>query len=395
MARYFVHLPSDGSPAIFWRRLAGFARQLIHINLNLLAHAVGDDPAALLPAGGKLVPPQDYVRFTADTSGGSTVIPALQPFAFTPKGGSSDQPQALPIAGTNLERFLDDPLRGERMDLSLPFYDEDIKLGTNGGGWFRNSNNNEKDFHGGTDFNTSPAAAFDVCAAADGSVLAMAGDCLVLSHTTANGRQFQTIYQHMNLSTTPHKEKAPVRRGEFLGRTDSTQRTVHLHFGAAVQVSDGLVSLNGVQIDEFWYFIDPWGVYDLRANHYLPTTGRIFESSIMGATHAIQWRAQPLFKTIPIARSTDGYKKIIRVQVRARRGDNLGGTFPPEQEQFLVWLEGDPDFFLVPLNQASNLTTELELVALLREAFSHGKGVQLEYRYAGDLRYIMAAWVNA
>jgi hypothetical protein len=49
----------------------------------------------------------------------------------------------------------------------------------------------------------------------------------------------------------------------------------------------------------------------------------------------------------------------------------------------------------VPLNQASNLTTELELVALLREAFYHAKGVQLEYRYAGDLRYIMAAWVEA
>ena len=37
----------------------------------------------------------------------------------------------------------------------------------------------------------------------------------------------------------------------------------------------------------------------------------------------------------------------------------------------------------------------LELVSLLREAFFYRKHVRLEYRYVGDLRYIMAAWVNA
>ena len=60
MAPYFLHLPPDGSPAIFWRGLAGFAGELIQINLNLLAHAVGDDPANLLLANGTLVPPQNY-----------------------------------------------------------------------------------------------------------------------------------------------------------------------------------------------------------------------------------------------------------------------------------------------------------------------------------------------
>ena len=34
-------------------------------------------------------------------------------------------------------------------------------------------------------------------------------------------------------------------------------------------------------------------------------------------------------------------------------------------------------------------------MTLLREAFFHRKQVRLEYRYVGDLRYIMAAWVNA
>lgn len=385
MARYFVHLPPDGSPAIFWRSLSGVAGELIHINLSLLAHAVGDDPAALVPAGGTPVSAQDYVRFST----GAMVIRALQPFAVTLPGGSV---QALPIAGTNLHRFLDDPLGGERMDLSLPFYDEDIKLGSNGGGWFRNRNV-ESAFHGGMDFNTNPAAVFDVCAAAGGDILAMSGGYVVLSHTTPGGREFRTVYEDMDLSTVSHTVGDSVRRGELLGRIDPVK--LHLHFGVAVQVKDGLSTLNGVAIDAFWYFIDPWGVYDFRADNYLPTRGHIFESPIVGAAHTIQWRAQPVFKTIPIARSTDGYRDIVRVQVRTRRGTDLGGTFPAEHEQFLVWLKDDPDFFLVPLTQATDLTTELELVTLLRDTFFHGKRVRLEYRYVGDQRYIMAAWVNA
>jgi hypothetical protein len=30
-----------------------------------------------------------------------------------------------------------------------------------------------------------------------------------------------------------------------------------------------------------------------------------------------------------------------------------GGTLPAETDQFLVWLDDDPDFFLVPLRQAA------------------------------------------
>jgi hypothetical protein len=386
VARYFVHLPPDGSSAIFWRRLAGFAGELIQINLNLLAHAVGDDPVGLLPANGTLVSPQNYAF---GNNPGESVN--LQPFAFTMPGGNSIRPQALPI-GPNLQRFLDDPLAGERLDLSLPFYDEDIKLGTNGGGWFRN-NNSDNAFHAATDFNTSPTAVFDVCAAAEGRVLAMAGGRIVLTHTTPGGHEFRTVYVHIDLGTVSKAVGDPVRRGEFLGRTDAATSPIHLHFGVAVL--GPAFTRGGVSIPSIWYFIDPWGIYDLRANNYLPTSGRIFESPIASVAHTVQWRAQPLFKTIPIARTTDGYRAIARIQVRARRGDNLGGTFPAEHEQFLVWLEGDSEFFLVPLTQASNLATELELLGLLREAFYHGKRVRLEYRYAGDLRYIMAAWVGA
>ncbi|GAB3138607.1 hypothetical protein GCM10027057_18880 [Marisediminicola antarctica] len=388
MSRYFVHLPPDGSPALFWRGLAGFPGGVIHINLNLLAHAVGDDPSALVPAGGTLVPPEDYL--TASTR--STVVSSLQPFAFTPAGGNPSRPQGLPIAGTNLQRFLDDPLSGDRMDLSIPFYDQDIKLGPSGGGWFRNSNVASA-FHGATDFNTSPVSVFDVCAAAEGTVLARAGDALTLSHTTGQGRTFRTVYLHMDLGSSPHAVGDSVQRGEFLGRTDPTQQPLHLHFGVAVPRP--AFAYGGASIASFWHFIDPWGVYDYRAGSYLPTTGRIFESPIAGATRTVQWRAQPVAKTIPIARTTPEYREIVRVQARTRRGTNLGGTFPAEQEQFLVWVRDDPDFFLVPLSQASDRTMEFELVTLLREAFVHGKKVRLEYRHAGDLRYIMAAWVNA
>ena len=152
-----------------------------------------------------------------------------------------------------------------------------------------------------------------------------------------------------------------------------------------------------------WYFIDPWGVYDYcehegRSNtNYLPPENQpaIFQSMIAGAVHPPQWRTQPLFKTIPIARSTAGYQPIVRIQVRARREDNRGGTLPDEHEQFLIWLKDDPELFLVPLAQATDRTTELELIALLREAFLFNKPVRLEYRYVGDLRYIMAAWCGS
>jgi hypothetical protein len=415
MARYFVHLPPDGSPPIFWRSLAGFAGELSHINLNLLAHALGDAPVAL--AGSALVDTQHYFEFRRGGVG-PIVIPDLQPFAVTLPDGSV---QGLPIAGTNLERFLNDPLGGERMDLSLPFYDERIKLGTRGGGWFREVNA-ESAFHGGTDFNTDtdPEAVFEVCAAAEGNVHAMSGDTIVLTHRTPGGLEFRTVYVHMDLTSVPHILGGAVRRGERLGTLTDTDEDpqpiidrpitnrfeeglgplgnhtpIHLHFGVAVQVRNGTPDLGGVAIDSFWYFIDPWGVYDFRDNNYLPRSGNIFESPIAGAEHTVQWRAQPVSKTIPIARRTDDYSEIVRVQVRARHSASLGGSLPAEHDQFLVWLKGDPGFFLVPLAQAVDQTTELELVNLLREAFFHGKSVRLEYRYEGDQRYIMAAWINA
>jgi len=403
MARYFVHQPPDGSPARFWRSPGGFAGITFHYNLNLLAHAVGDIPA--IPGRAELVPAQDY------GFGGPRPV-SVQPFAARTQGPRIGPPSALPI-GPKLRAFLDDPLDGHRMDLSLPIYDEDIKLGPSGGGWLR-KNNDEGGFHGGTDFDTSPRAVFEVCAAASGTVLARAGANggrgapLVLSHVTAAGKEFRTVYQHLDITTVPAElvAGADVRRGQFLGRAigkppADADHVIHLHFGVAVEGPE--VTVGAVHVPKLWYFIDPWGVYDYYEHddatyaNYLPPErqAKVFESPIKGAVHTIQWRAQPVFKTIPIARSTDGYQEIARFQVRVRRGDRLGGTLPEEHDQCLVWLRDDPDFFLIPLSQASDRAAERELTALLRESFVHGKAVRLEYRYVGDLRYIMAAWVNA
>ena len=399
MARYFLHLTPDGSSVVFWRQAGSFAGELYHYNLNLLAHAVGDNPGTGLPAGATLVPTKTY------DFGGSTPV-TIQPFAFSRPGGNASRPEALPI-GSNLRSFLDDPLNGEPLDLSLPFYDEEMKLGPSGGGWFRKDNDSSA-FHGGTDFVTRPRAVYDVCAAASGKVVGRArtngghGGPLVLSHHTSGGKEFRTIYQHLDINSVPSDLSvgASVRRGQYLGRVSDVS-VIHLHFGVAVQGPG--ITLNGMSVPSLWYFIDPWGVYDYYEHDdttnstYLPPERRskIFESSIAADVHTVHWRSEPLFKTIPIARLTNGYTSISRVQTRVRRRNDFGGTLPKEHEQFLVWLKDQPGFFLVPLSQATDRTTELELVALLREAFFHSKRVRLEYRYVGNQRYIMAAWVRS
>ncbi len=397
MARYFAHLPPDGSPAIYWRRVGLFAGLPFHYNFNLLARAVGDDPSTHLPAWADLVPPQDY------DFGEGTV--RIQPFAFTPQGGNIHRPETLPVS-PNLNRFLNDPLLGERMDLSLPFYDPEIRLGPSGGGWFTKEVD-EVAFHGGTDFNKRPRAVFDFCAAAEGKIMARDaengkhGGSLVLSHSTPEGKEFRTVYQHIDVTSIPSQLilGANIRRGQYLGRTSDVS-IIHLHFGVAVQAPS--TRLSGVTVPALWYFMDPWGVYDYyehdtRSNStYLPPESLpdTFEAKIAGAAHTVHWQKQPLAETIPIARNTEGYKLIVRIQARLRKSENQGGTLPDEQEQLLVWLKDDTEFFVVPLAESATRTAERELATLLREAFLHEKPVQLEYRHDGDSRYIMAASVS-
>ena len=397
MARYFVHLPPDGSPAIYSRAVGNFSGLPFHYNLNLLARALGDEPSAVLPVWGELVPPSDY-----NFEGGTVRI---QPFACTPQGGNVNRPEALPI-GPNLLQFLNDPLSGEAMDLSLPFYDEDIKLGPSGGGWLRKEINDAA-FHGGTDFLKRPRAVFDVCAAADGRFVARdstngkQGGSLVLSHVTLAGKEFRTIYQHVDVNTIPAALQAgtPVRRGQYLGRTIDVS-IIHLHFAVAVQ--GPAVRLSGMSVPPLWFFIDPWGVYDYyehdnRSNsNYLPPESQadIFRARVTGAVHTVQWRTQPLVETIPIARNTEGSRTIARIEARAREGENFGGTLPEENQQFRIWLQDDPDPYVLPIAESIDRASVLGLETVLREAFFHGKQVRLEYRHAGDLRYVMAVFVN-
>jgi murein DD-endopeptidase MepM/ murein hydrolase activator NlpD len=394
MARYFVHLPPDGSSAIYWRKVGSFAGLPFHYNFNLLARALGDDPSAGKPAWADLIPAQDY------DFGEGTVH--LQPFAFTPQGGNIHRPEAMPVS-PNLNRFLNDPLLGERMDLSLPFYDENMKLGPSGGGWFTKEITDIA-FHGGIDFNQRPRAVFDVCAAADGKVTARDtengkhGGAIVLSHFTPQGKEFRTVYQHLDMTTVPAglKVGANVRRGQHLGRTSDVS-IIHLHFGLAVQAPS--VRLSGVVVPALWYFIDPFGVYDYyehdtRSNStYLPPESLpdTFEARISGAVHTIHWHRQPVSETLPIARITDGFKPITRIEARLRKKANEGGSLPDEQEQMLIWLKDDPESYTVPLPETTTRNAERELATLLRDAYLHGKPVQLEYRFEGDSKFIMAA----
>lgn len=393
-----MHQPDDGSPAIFWRGVQGHAGELFQINLNLLAHAVGDVPRA--PQGGGLVRALDY-RY-----GGAGETFPIQPFVFI---GASGTLRSLPI-GPNLRGFLDDPLGGEPLALSLPFRDSDLRLGNKGGGYFRR-NDDDSAFHGGTDFNKA-GEQFDIRAARDGTVHSFQTDRIILTHQTASGRTFRTLYLHVDLGTFELDAGDAVRRGQFLARTDpSLAGNTHLHFGVAVQgppvmssapaiVGGGLARPSEV-VPALWYFIDPWGVYnyyehtDTSYETYLAPSGsgvKVFDSQIKGAEHTVHWATEPVSRTIPSL--TSPYKNIERVQVRVRRGDNTDGSFPGEYEQFLVWLEGDSDFFLVPLAQASDRVMEVELVRLLREAFLHKKRVRLEYRYIEQLRFVTAAWLR-
>lgn len=90
-----------------------------------------------------------------------------------------------------------------------------------------------------------------------------------------------------------------------------------------------------------------------------------------------------------------GYRRIRQVQVRVReKNGGAANLLPEEDEQFLVWLDGVTDYFFVPLKTAADLTMEIELIGLLRDAFVHDKKVKLAYRTVGDNRYISAAWAQ-
>lgn len=90
-----------------------------------------------------------------------------------------------------------------------------------------------------------------------------------------------------------------------------------------------------------------------------------------------------------------GKKLIQQIQVRVRtKNGGRDGTMPGEDNQFLVFLEGETGYYFVPIKQSTDDTMELEMMAVLRTAFFAGKKVNLAYRKIRDNYYIMAAWIE-
>lgn len=401
MSKYFLHEPPSGRGQFYWRSVQTFAGVPLHLNLNLLAHALGDRP----PAGITLVRTENY-----DTRlPGVGVIP-VQPFVEL-RGTTRVE---LPI-GTNLKSFLDYPLGGtEKMNLSLPFYDGTLGMGDSGGGWFRNADT-EGAFHCGWDVTpasqTSVEDLFEVCAAAEGVVEGISKQKnapVVLRHTNGT-TQFLTVYQHLNLTASPLNVGDTVQRGQFLARIVDENATPnptephyrHLHFMVAVQ-GPRFTHASGVAVPQLWYAIDAFGVYDYYKNrtdrqtyNYLPDVRPVcFTHRIQGAAHPVQWAAQPLGVTLPVSQQT-AYLKIVRMQFRCRSNETRSGVPPTENNQCLVWLEGIEGYFFAPFDSPrGDHTVELKMIDFLSQCFDRGRKVKLEYYSIVGFRQIAAVWAN-
>jgi hypothetical protein len=401
MSKYFLHETLSGSARFYWRSVQTFAGVPLHLNLNLLAHALGDRP----PAGVALVGAENY-----DTRLPGVGAIQVQPFVEL-RGTTRIE---LPI-GTNLKNFLDYPLVGmEKMNLSLPFYDGTLGIGDSGGGWFRNAETDGA-FHCGWDVmpasQTQAADLFEVCAASDGVVEAISkrkNAPVVLRHTIG-GVPFLTVYQHLDLTASPLAVGDTVRRGQFLARiADENEvpdparpHTRHLHFMAAVR-GPSFTLASGVIVPALWYAVDAFGVYDYYLNrtnrqtyNYVPDVRPdCFGYRIQGASHPIQWGAQPLAATLAVSQQT-GYIKIVRMQFRCRSTDTRVGVPPREHNQCLVWLEGIDEFFFVPFDSpGGDHTVELKIIDFLSQCFDRGRRVKLEYYPVAGLRNIAAVWAN-
>ena len=204
--------PTTG--AAFFSRNSDEARYSgvqLHINLNLLAAAVGDAP----PPGVSLVPPVRY-----DTREPGVGVIDVQPLVQV-RGSAQVE---LPI-GPHLKNFLDHPLGNPHlMNLSLPFYNLTLGIGDSGGGWFRSDYEDDGAFHGGWDVmpksQTGAADLFDVCAAADGVVIGITKrkNCPIVIRHHAGGTEFLTIYQHLDLRSCALNVNDAVNRGQFLAK---------------------------------------------------------------------------------------------------------------------------------------------------------------------------------
>jgi hypothetical protein len=368
-----------------------------HINLNLLAAAVGDDPLTAISSSGSLVDPVSY-RFRGKRS------VMVQPWVEKVPALRGHRHVPLPI-GPRLANFLDDPLGiGRPLNLALPFFDYET---TPSQAWLRSEG-----WHGSIDFSVEadlgqPRRLIDVCAAADGVVaMFLARDKgpnrgIILEHEPAPGAVFRTLYQHLDAASVGVVIGERVRAGQRLGKItffpENGADHSHLHFTLAVRRRG--FRLNGVDIPALWYCIDPFGVYDYHTpdqgpNYvYVPRPRGGLTSPIRGAERVIQWAGNPPIEAIRAEVRTP-YSRIRRVQVRVRRATVSFDTSPTEQDQFLVWLEDlDPMFFL-GLGGSFDRAIEHHLTDVLSDAYTMGHKVSLGYRFVDGQRHICAAWVQ-
>jgi murein DD-endopeptidase MepM/ murein hydrolase activator NlpD len=442
MAKYFVSntLNPDGNPrsGTYWPEEGGLRFQAFtrhganyattqdreaelvgdyQKNLNLLAIILGDDPAARLTAGERLVPPFPYRLLHRRILGGREVNLAANALNIQPSAidisttTGSIQPKGMAF-GPRLAQFLDDPLCARQpLDLTLPFAEPDLMM-AGPGGWLRGNFDNT--FHCAIDFESRPAAAnqpqrlFDVAAAADGEVLFLRSVTdgvpneggIVLQHQVAPGVVFHTLYFHMDKTTITLSVGDRVSRGQVMGKiarwVDGAIDMSHLHFMVAVQAPTFM--LNGQNMPHLWFLIDPCGVYDYRTdNNYFPRTSNGLGTALRGVDRNIHWATDPMLWSLPVEHLTD-YAPIKRIQVRARRKEILvPGQLGEEYDQFLVWLDGLPEseYFFAPIKQASDRFGEVEIINILREAFLHSKQVKLSYQRLESLKTISAIWVDA
>ncbi|MCI1267170.1 MAG: VCBS repeat domain-containing M23 family metallopeptidase, partial [Saprospiraceae bacterium] len=267
-------------------------------NVYLLALLLGDNPSKLLKIGQTLVNP---AKFTYRNQSGF-----YQPLAY--KTCPSCEEKNLPIGG-KLKQFLDDYFGdGTNLDLTLPFYTDSTRLGTNGGAWIRRGDIGSG--HGAIDFMQTGHERFDVCAAADGVVKVKEKGIIILTHRK-NGKDFLTAYHHIDMnSMLQWNANDTILRGQKIGKVRMYDGNEHLHFMVYLKGPAGRIG--GIDIEPRYYAIDPFGVYDYRRNinnlinyNYLPDISSssrpdsyLFQT-IKGNIHTIQWRKLPLSYSYP------------------------------------------------------------------------------------------------
>jgi hypothetical protein len=342
---YFVTDDVGGNPQFYWGDpFSGtYAGILTVENYNLLATVVGDNPLSLLGSGQTLVPPQVF-----SFPGGSVT---LQPFAYTVSG--SNKKRNLPL-GLALRNFLNDPLNGAKFDLSLPFSNHNVAL-SNQSAHLR-IDNRPNAVHTSVDFDLTGNSnqGFSVLAAREGIVIGNSGGAFVIKHAASNGKEFLSIYQHLDPASKAHWTlNSPIARGALIGRVDDRDaqgnpKYAHLHFAVAVK-GPARFNCKGprqgpplstncvVVVPEMWYLIDPFGVYDYRRNsgsttlyNYLPNNTLSF--NVRGIMNAYVFRTNPpVFSIFPGELAVG---QTVRMNISAQEPYNLTGIYFRDGQKF-------------------------------------------------------------